>query len=74
MREMPASLVRHAPFCERALRAFRNSLRHAVKRDYQAVSSAKAILPWRDQLALEPAHCLIGLHGVTELHCCLEDM
>ena len=27
-----------------------------------------ATLPWRDQLALEPAHYLLGLQGITELH------
>jgi hypothetical protein len=31
-------------------------------------------LLWRNQLALEPAHCRFGLHGVSKLHGRLELM
>jgi hypothetical protein len=34
----------------------------------------EATLPWRDQLALEPFHYLLGLQGITELHRRLELM
>ena len=32
------------------------------------IARRQPTLPWRDQLALEPAHYLFGLQGITELH------
>jgi len=74
MWEMPRTLGTARLRSPGGIAGFCNSLRLPVfpNATLRQVSGAKATLPWRDQLALEPAYGRFGLHGITELHRCLD--